>query len=92
MKQASPYLFVGDEVVWTFDSEYRGLFRIIDIFPSAQRLNEVGHPMVMARVVPLDMAQFVALELQEKHVPKTETFSIELPLHTLRPVVHHTLH
>ena len=92
MKQVTPYLFVGDEVVWTFDSEYLGHFRIIDVFPSEQKFNADGDPMVMARIVPIDMAQFLILELKEKHIPETEIFSIELPLHSLRPVVCHTLH
>ncbi|HBB9961600.1 TPA: hypothetical protein JG851_004775 [Vibrio parahaemolyticus] len=82
----------GDEVTWVMDSDYRDDFKVLEVFLHPHLTDDLGEPLLMARLKPLNPEHFCSLMLAAEHpVPPTQ-LRVEVPLAMLLPVVTRTVH
>ncbi len=82
----------GDEVTWVMDSDYRDDFKVLEVFLHPHLTDDLGEPLLMALLKPLNPEHFCSLMLAAEHPVPPSQLRVEVPLAMLLPVVTRTVH
>ncbi|HBC3949051.1 TPA: hypothetical protein KD869_002795 [Vibrio parahaemolyticus] len=82
----------GDEVTRVMNSDYREDFKVLEVFVHSHLTDDLGSPLLMASLKPLNPEHFCSLMLAAEHPVPSSQLRVEVPLAMLLPVVTRTVH
>lgn len=82
---------IGDEVLWTIQSDYSDELLVLDIFPHHQLKDDANEPIKVARLKPANATRF-AQKMLEDSDPNLDDISVGVPLAALLLVIHRQVH